>query len=62
MQRFRAGAVPIVPGSALACMVRYACIYDKGGRLISVQHDVVEVQRIIPPTHGPDELIIFAES
>jgi len=62
LQRFRAGAVPIVPGSALACMVRYTYVYDKGGRLTSIQHDVVEVQRVIPPTHGPDEPIDFVET
>jgi hypothetical protein len=61
LQRFRAGAVPIVPGSALACMVRYSYAYDRGGRLTTVQHDVVEVQRVIPPTHGPDESISFVE-
>ncbi|TXM59232.1 hypothetical protein [Methylobacterium sp. WL120] len=55
LQRFKAGAVPIVPGSALACMVRYAYEYDQGGRLTSAQHDVVEVQRVIPPTDGSSE-------
>lgn len=59
LKRFKAGAVPIVPGSALACMVRYAYAYDQGGRLTSAQHDVVEVQRVIHPTHGADHSLPF---
>ncbi len=57
MKRFKTGSITIAAGSALDCTVNYVHVYDKNGILLSVKHEIVEVFKVISPTHGPDEAL-----